>query len=234
MPPVPGSSGSSLRPGEKKCSTGFLGGILAILLFFAQLFDLWGLKLAGWFDRIFLDQLPPFLASFFFPDFYTNAPWAKIGFPSSITEFIIPVCYYWLLGVFLWGLLSNLVALLTGKLRRINRIWVVLALTLLAFNSFILYYNQHWGAGDGKIDQQECAEMTTPAERSECLLRLVDAGGDISLCAEVAAADQSTCYRLGALSKHDPALCNFISEPDLSAQCIDQVSGSEAGDTEVQ
>lgn len=220
---------------SRKCSTGFLGGIFAVALFLIQLLDLWGSQALSWIDQTILSNLPPQLVAFFFPDFYINAPWLKIGFPDSITMYIIPICYYWLLGVFLGGLISNFLALVTGRIHRISRIWVVLSIVLLAFSTYILYYEQHWGVGDGKIDLQECASISVEADRAECITRLVDANGDISLCYQIQSLDtQYACFRLGALSKKDDTLCQPIKDLALQQKCINEVYGQEAGDTQVQ
>lgn len=227
------SYASSLEA-HKKSSTGFFGGLIAAMLFLVQLFDLWGLQFLGWIDEFILSKLPPMPVSFFFPDFYTNAPWVGIGFPSSITEFLIPLCYYWLLGVTLGGLVSNLASLLTWKLHRVNRVWVILFLVWLSFSSFIFYYQQYWGIGDGRIEVQECADISDEAARTECLLRVVDGNGDISLCAQIGSLEsQTTCYRLAAIVKKDDSICDFIKEEALFADCLEQVNGQEVGDAEV-
>jgi hypothetical protein len=79
---------------------------------------------------------------------------------------------------------------------------------------------------------QECADLQGEADRTECLLRVVDGNGDISLCAQISSLEsQNTCYRLAAIVKKDDSICDFIKDEVMFPDCLEQVNGQEAGDT---
>lgn len=136
----------------KPRSSGAFGGLLAVIIYLVPMASVDGARAIQWIDEHARVYVPSEVVSFFFPNFSVRSWWHVFNLPYSVTDFAVPMTYYFFLGAFFAGLVGNLISLVRRRAYEVSRTWLLFTIALFLFSSMTFYFSYHNGVIDPVAD----------------------------------------------------------------------------------
>ena len=136
----------------KPRSSGAFGGLLAVIVYLIPMASADGARAIQWIDERVLVYVPNAIVDFFLPNFSVRSWWHVFNLPYSVTEFAVPMVYYFFLGAFFAGFVGNVVSLIRRRGYEVSRTWLLFTIALFLFSSMTFYFSYHNGVIDPVAD----------------------------------------------------------------------------------